>query len=65
MKSLKSFKKDYPDAMQMVVRHKSYSVSEDDMIEWAMSQWNVPINILQVKVGKSKSCVILSFIVNK
>lgn len=58
--TLKQAQKQFDDAVQMTVKHKLGSVTEEQLRKWAQQSWNVPIKILFIKVGKTSSRVIYS-----
>lgn len=58
--TLKEAQKKYDDAIQMTVKHKPDSVTEEQLKKWAQQSWAVPVKVLFAKVGKTSSRVIYS-----
>jgi hypothetical protein len=58
--TLKEAQKKWDDAIKMTVKHKPYSVTEDQLIKWAAQSLSVPVKVLFVKAGKTSSRIIYS-----
>jgi hypothetical protein len=60
--TLKEAQKKWDDAIQMTVKHKPYSVTEDQLIKWVGQSWTEPVKVLFVKDGKTSSHIIYSIL---